>query len=623
MSVSSGPNGSWMRLGAVKLMPRGKRILAAMLVLAAAGCTGGNSTPAGTTPVRGGTATYALPSGIAPDYIFPFLNSQHYSIPNVQYFTQLMYRPLYWFGTGSQPVLNRALSLASPPTFHGRTVTITLKHYRWSNGIPVTAQNVVFWLHMMLAVPDDWGGATGFPQNVTNIRTTGPATVTMTMKQAYSPAWFLYNELSQITPLPAAWDRTARGPADCTVTVRDCAAVYHYLDAQARDQHSYVGSPLWSIVDGPWRLSAFSADGHLTFVPNKEYSGPVKPKLAAFQEVPFASDTAEYYTLQSPRAGRIDVGYLPFVDAPRKPAGAAAGPNPLAGRGYRLHPFYAWDIDYYVMNLHSTTGNGPVIRQLYFRQALAYLMNQAAVIKGPLRGYGVPTVGPVPSTPATRFLSPKGRHGDPFPYNPAKARALLASHGWTVRPGGVTTCAVPARCGAGIRKGQGLQFGFVYAPASTHEDWLTEEMTALQSNAAALGIRLDLKPEASSSVFALAGGNCVVTNSSCGWDMANWAGGWVFGPDYLPTGEELFRCDAPANSGGYCDKTNEALISETLTSSNLHELYRWQDYLATRLPVMWQPNFPAALTEIADNLKGVTPQNPTLAITPENWYFVT
>jgi hypothetical protein len=29
-----------------------------------------------------------------------------------------------------------------------------------------------------------------------------------------------------------------------------------------------------------------------------------------------------------------------------------------------------------------------------------------------------------------------------------------------------------------------------------------------------------------------------------------------------------------------------------------------------------------ALTEIADNLKGVTPQSATLVITPENWYFV-
>ena len=147
-------------------------------------------------------------------------------------------------------------------------------------------------------------------------------------------------------------------------------------------------------------------------------------------------------------------------------------------------------------------------------------------------------------------------------------------------------------------------------------------MTALQSNAAALGIRLDLKPMSFNNVIQLAGGNCVVEKTPCDWDMANWGGGWVFGPDYLPTGETLFHCGAPADSGGYCDKTNEKLISKTLTSGNLHVLYRWQDYLATRLPVMWQPNSVAALTEIADNLKGVTPQNPTLAINPENWYLV-
>ncbi len=566
-----------MRLGTGKLMPGGKRILAAMLVLAAAGCTGGQSTPGGTTPVRGGTAVYALPPTSTPDYIFPFLSSQHFTGANVNYFTQLMYRPLYWFGSGGRPVLNPALSLADPPTFRGRNVTITLKHYRWSNGTPVTAQNVVFWLHMMLAEPKDWGGSTGFPQNVTNIRAVGLARLTMTMKQAYSPAWFLYNELSQITPMPAAWDRTGREPAACTATVRDCAAVYHYLDAQAKDQHGYVGSPLWSIVDGPWRLNAFDPDGHVTFVANKAYSGPVKPKLAAFQEVPFASYTAEFYTLQSPRAGRIDVGYLPFEDAPVKPAHAAAGPNPLAGRGYSLHPLYTWGINYYVMNFQSTTGNGPVIRQPYFRQAMAYLMNQAALIQGPLRGYGVPTVGPVPSTPVTPFLSPMGGQGDPFPYNPAKARALLASHGWTVAPGGVTTCGVPARCGAGIRKGQGLQFDFPFVAGG----WVTKEMTALQSNAAALGIRLNLKPMTFSNVIALAGGNCVVTKSPCDWDMANWSGGWLFAPDYLPTGETLFRCGAAANSGGFCDKTNDALISKTLISGNM------RPYTAGR--TTWRP----------------------------------
>jgi ABC-type transport system substrate-binding protein len=87
------------------------------------------------------------------------------------------------------------------------------------------------------------------------------------------------------------------------------------------------------------------------------------------------------------------------------------------------------------VNFQSTTGNGPIIRQLYFREALAYLMNQSAVIQGPLRGYGALTVGPVGSTPATQFLSPLARQrGDPFPYNPGKAKSLLVSHGWSVVP---------------------------------------------------------------------------------------------------------------------------------------------------------------------------------------------
>ena len=37
---------------------------------------------------------------------------------------------------------------------------------------------------------------------------------------------------------------------------------------------------------------------------------------------------------------------------------------------------------------------------------------------------------------------------------------------------------------------------------------------------------------------------------------------------------------------------------------------------------MFQPNGAYQLTEIANNLKGVAPQSPTLSINPENWYFV-
>jgi len=86
------------------------------------------------------------------------------------------------------------------------------------------------------------------------------------------------------------------------------------------------------------------------------------------------------------------------------------------------------------MNFQSTDGNGPIIRQLYFRQALAYLTDQKAVIEGPMRGYGAPTVGPVGSTPASKFLSPAGKTetasgNGPFPFSIAKAKVLLTSHG--------------------------------------------------------------------------------------------------------------------------------------------------------------------------------------------------
>jgi peptide/nickel transport system substrate-binding protein len=592
-------------------------VAVAACALVAAGCNGSGSSAAGGTPVKGGTAVFAEPPSSPPTYIFPYMSSSVISDVNMFDFQYLMYRPLYWFGNGGQPTVNYSLSLANPPVINGTRVTITLKRYKWSNGTPVTAQDVMFWLNMETAVPSDYGAHTSFPADVKDITVVSPTKLTMIMDKAYSPSWFLYNELSQVTPMPAAWDRTASGGSSCDTTVNDCAAVYNYLNDQAKDVNSYVGSPLWSVVDGPWKLSAFNADGHVTFVPNKSYSGPVKPKLAAFQEVPFTTDAAEYNVLQSPSSStKIDVGYLPQEDAPAKPMNATVGSNPLSG--YTLSPWPLWGINYFVVNYQSTTGAAPIIKQLYFREALEDEMNQEAVISGPLRGYGTTTVGPVGTNPVTSWLSPQGKSGDPFPYNPGKAKSLLTSHGWNVVPNGVSTCVNPSLCGPGIKKGQKLSFSMPYA---TGYSWLASEMTQLQSNAATIGIKLDLDPKPFAEVTALAAGNCTVAKLPCNWDMANWGGGWSFSPDYAPTGEQLFLSGGVANSGGYSNPANNSMINQTLTSGSLQDLYNWQDYLATQLPVIWQPNADYQLTEVANNLQGVAPQSPTLSINPENWYF--
>ena len=612
---------------------------AVVLAVTAAACGGSGGTtggasagngsvnaPTGGTPQNGGTATFALPPSTTPNYIFPFSSSTYFSVVNAENFQYLMYRPLYWFGNGAAPTLNTSLSVANPPVYSGNNVSITVKDWKWSNGEAITADDVLFWIHMLQAVGStDWGAFVpgGFPTNVSNVRVTSANTLTMTMNKSYNSTWFTSNELSQITPMPMAWDITAAnaapGSGGCTKSVAACAKVYAFLDGQSKQLSGWASSKIWSIVDGPWKLQSFSADGHSTFVPNTTYSGTPKPRLAQFQEVPFTTEAAQYNVLRAGAAGgqRIDVGYLPTTDAPTKPANATVGTNPVPG--YTLAPLYPWGINYFPVNFQSTTGNGPIIRQLYFREALAYLINQTAVISGPLRGYGLYTVGPVGTYPSTQFLSPTGHQGDPFPYNPTKAKQLLTSHGWNVVANGSTTCSNPSECGVGVKQGQALTFNLPYA---TGTEWIAQEMTQLQSNASTLGIKLSLEPKPFNQVTAIAGGNCVVAHISCAWDMANWGGGWTFVPDYYPSGETLFMTGSGANSGGYTDAHNDSLINATLLNSGMEALYNWQDYLAKQLPFIWQPNGAYQLTEVYNNLRGVIPQSTTLGINPENWYFV-
>ncbi|MGB6583230.1 MAG: ABC transporter substrate-binding protein [Streptosporangiaceae bacterium] len=600
-------------------------IVAAFALLVAACSSSGTSSNAassGGTKVAGGTATWALQPSAVPNYIFPFDSSTYFSTVNEEEFQYLMYRPLYWFGNGASPTLNTSLSLADPPAYNGKTVTITMKGWKWSNGETVSAQDLLFWIHMMQAVaPADWGDYVPglIPSNISNVKAVNSTELTLTMDKAYNPTWFTYNELSQLTPMPLAWDRTAAGPSNCVAVVSDCAKVYSYLDSQSKALSSWASSPIWSVVDGPWKLASFNPDGNSAFVPNKAYSGPVKPTLAEFEEVPFTTESAEYNVLQAGAAGgqKLDIGYLPTTDAPTKPAGATVGANPLSG--YTLAPLIQWAINYFPVNFQSTTGNAAVIKQLYFRQALQYLMNQKAIIDGPLHGYAAYTVGPVGTFPATSYLSPAGKLGDPFPFNPAKAKSLLASHGWQVVPNGVTTCQNPSLCGPGVSQGHQLVFSLPYA---TGVNWIESEMTQLQSNASLIGIKLNLEPKPFDQVVAIGAPNCVVAHTSCDWDMADWGGGWSFVPDYYPSGETLFESGSGANSGGYSNPQNDSLINQTLTSNSLTPLYNWQNFLSTQLPFIWQPNGAYELTEVTDSLHGVLPQSTTGNLNPENWYFV-
>ena len=111
----------------------------------------------------------SLPSAI-PNYIFPFMGVAFFSVDNVSDLQHLLYRPLFWFGTGSSPALNPSLSLASTPKYTNRNtvVSFTLKPYRWSNGETVTAKDVVFWMNILKVEKLNWAAyaSGGMPDDV-------------------------------------------------------------------------------------------------------------------------------------------------------------------------------------------------------------------------------------------------------------------------------------------------------------------------------------------------------------------------------------------------------------------------------------------------------------------------
>jgi len=585
------------------------------------GCAG-QATPSTGRPVEGGLATFAERPNTTPNYIFPFMPVQYFSVTNISDLQYLLYRPLYWFGEAGRPVHSDRLSLADPPVFAegNRTVTITLRPYRWSDGTPVSADGVAFWMKLMKAEKRQWAAYVpgGIPDDVDSVTVDSPTQVAFHLNKAYNPQWFLYNELAQVTPLPHAWDRTATGPADCAHRVSDCPAVYEYLADQAKALNNYATNPLWQVVDGPWRLKSFNADGHVSFVPNPAYSGPNKPHLDQFDEAPFSDNAAEYNVLRSGN-GAIQVGYLPPEVAPVKPDGARTGHNPLESN-YTLRRWFPFSVNYFPLNSHNPRV-GAIFRQRYFRQALASLVDQPSIIKAAAHGYGSPTNGPVPTTPDNPYAS-AATEPNPFPYQPARAARLLREHGWSTPQDGVGVCRRPGpgadQCGAGVPAGARLEFDMVYA---TGVQTVQLAMQQLQSSATQAGIRIDLRGAPFNTVIGTAI-PCQAGQPDCDWQMANWGGGWVFAPDYYPTGEQIFATGAGSNVGSFSDPLLDRLIAATQHSDDPAALRDYERYGSLTLPAIWQPDYDYQLTEIANNLKGVTPQNPYLNITPEDWYYL-
>ena len=602
-----------------RLMATAAALALATLVAACSAGTGGtigSGTAVKGQKVKGGTVTIAE-VGASPNFIFPLVpatNSNGYN----EDLTLGLWPYLVYSGDGSKSQPNPQENLYSSLTWSaGDTViTIDLKAWKWSDGAPITSRDFTFVYNLLKWNYNDWFDYVQglFPVDVASVATPNQHTVVIHLTRSYNPQYYTDDVLATIPLLPQhAWDKTSMTGkvGDYDTTKAGAKAVWNFLQSEGSQMGTFDTNPLWKVVDGPWKLSEFQSSGYYSWVPNKNYSGPDKPVLSKVIWTPFTTDTAEMDTLRSGTS--LDVAGVPLNDIRQVPALKAEGYDvaevPTAGVAEILPNFW-------------NNSTGPMLRNLYIRQAMEYLINRKQIVSKVFAGYADPGNGPVPVTYGQQWDSALEKSGGLYPYDPAKAIALLKAHGWKVVPGGTDTCVHPGTgatdCGPGVTAGEPLKFQLLFGSGTESFD---EQNAAFQSSEALGGVKITLKSEPFNTLVSTTG-TCNAQShpaATCNdWQLEQY-GYNTYGMD--PSGAGMFNTDANGNYGGYSTPEMDKLIDATEYGSSSSAFFAYEDYATQQLPLLYLPNASGVFV-YKDNLAGITPINPFSGLlNPEVWYY--
>ena len=507
-----------------------------------------------------------------------------------------MWLPLYNnFAYGANPGVNYSLSVANKPVFSDgdKTVTITLKHnYKWNDGKPVTAQDVLFDVALIKAAVAEsaanWGSFTPgyFPQSLASISATGPYTVVMHLKRAFNPGFFLNSQLAlNLTPLPSQdWNVASAGGPHLDFTVpANAKKIYDYLGKAGGQVGTFASNQLWKIADGPFVLSAFSpVTASWTLKANPTYGGTPKPSISSLQGVTYTGITP---LLNAMRTNSLDVGSIDFSQLAAADSLKSPGLQRVRPAGLRLG---RGDLE--------LQEHGSPLRQDRLPALLPPGDGDAGQRAGDHRG-DLPRrrrAGLRPDPVGTQdAYVPSNAVNPPYPYNPAKAVSILKAHGWHVVPNGQTTCANPGtganQCGAGIPKGTPISFPWATETAAAGPYVpLTDEAIASEAKQAA-GINIQLFQKTFNYIASnYNNADPSVAKYTNDWAVENFSG---YTDNPYPTQSSIFNTGGSFNSGTYSDPTMDRLIKNSVYGSDPNAVTKEASYETEQLPALFQPNY--------------------------------
>ena len=336
-------------------------------------------------PVPGSTAgpapgTLVMVVGDNPDNLNPYLHSLAASSAVYRY----TFDSLYTVTTTGEWIPALAVGYTVSPD--GLTWTFRLRPgVRWSDGAPFTAADVKFTWQLAANKDVHITYATGFDR-IASIDTPDPLTVAYHLKEPYAP---FRDQVMGAAIVPQ-----------------------HVLGALAGDQINRAPFNQKPVGTGPFAVSEFVTDDHVTLTANPRYWGK-RAKLARIVVRIVPDQNAQVNLL---RAGELSVLNVPVVrldEVKRMPT--------VEIKRYLEATYALVQLDEYGF-----------LREAAVRRALDFATPKASIIRNVMKGQAEPAASDmVPNGPwADKTLHPR-------PYDPAQARRLLRDSGFTPGPGGV------------------------------------------------------------------------------------------------------------------------------------------------------------------------------------------
>jgi peptide/nickel transport system substrate-binding protein len=337
--------------------------------MAAAGCSSGGGGGGGTTGSAAGSSTLVIANAVRVDTLDPEANSVNESIWMDQNLYSRLLQPNPT-GTGLVPDLATSWNISKD----GLTYTFHLRNAQFSDGSPVTASDVVFSIDRSRAFKGGWGFLL---TPVKTITAPDPHTVVITLSQKHAP---LLADLAMY--------------AYSIVPKKEVLA-----QGKAFFQHP-VGS-------GPFYVTSYKPDSEIDLARNPHFYG-TKPKISKVKYLIVPNDNTRVLMLQSKKADVIE----------NPPGNLTKQIDSTPGLHVDLFP--STRVDFIQLDEHY-----PPFKKLAVRQALNYAINLSALVKLAYQGDAIP---------GASFMPYKMQYYDssitPYPYDPAKAKKLLASAGY-------------------------------------------------------------------------------------------------------------------------------------------------------------------------------------------------